>query len=171
MVGVKWSNEDWVLLFSVTLTMTILILIAFYYEEIKLKKEMTIYSLISVFIYISILFAFVCFITVFNISTILINSIKNNIDNQQSNLYNNYYISIRMFTYIFQTVLCIVNLTYFKDLFFVIASILIEIGIFIEESDRLVIIICIISLISSSILTVYKYGKKVIGIEDERQFE
>jgi hypothetical protein len=137
--------------------MTVIILLAFYYEDIKLKKDMTIDTIISVFIYLSLLFAFISHITLYYFGCIV-----------DSNSRDFSYINIAICS--FQTFIGIVNLTYFKDLFFVLASIFIEFGILIEypsekKTEKLWLIIFIILLILNSALCIFRYGKKTIGIE------
>ena len=73
-------------------------------------------------------------------------------------------------TNFFQTTLGIVLLTYFKDLFFVLASIFIEFGILIEypsekKTEKIFIIIFIILLVLNSALCIFRYGKKTNGIK------
>ena len=161
--GLLLRKNDWSLLLNITLSMTIIILLAFYYDEIKIRKDMSKDTLISIFIYISLLFAFICFISIFNLSIILTNSINKEI-------YKDHLSFIRISTYSFQTLISIINLTYFKDLFFVIGSCIIELGILIdknkdESSEIVTLIICILSLLLSSALTIYRYKYEVIGKE------
>ena len=168
LIEIYWGTGDWTLIFSVSVSMIITILLAFYYEEIKVKKNMTNETLFSIFIYISFMFAFVSFITIFNFSCILINSLVNN--KYQFTNENVYIPYIKIGTNFFQTTLGIVLLTYFKDLFFVLSSIFIEFGILIEypsekKTEKLWLIIFIILLVLNSALCIFRYGKKTIGIE------
>ena len=160
-----WGRNDWSLLSNIFLSMTIIILLAFYYDDIKIRKDMSLDTLISVFIYTSLLFAFICFIALSNLNIILTKS-KNKEENKD------YSTSIRISTYSFQTIISIINLTYFKDLFFMIGSFIIELGVLIdknkdETSEIITLIICIIFLLLSSGFTVYRYKYEVIGISKE----
>ena len=172
-IEVYWGQSDWTLIFSISISMSVTILLAFYYEEIKAKKNMTKETLISIFIYISSIFAFVSYITFFNFSCILINSLtkihyQSNIDKD-----NVYLPSIKIGTNMFQTILGIILLTYFKDLFFVLFSVYIQLGILIEypsdkKNEKIWLNVSIFLLILSSVFSIYRYGKLTIGIEKRK---
>ena len=172
-IEIYWEQGDWTLIFSISVTMSVTILLAFYYEEIKSKKNMTNETLISIFIYISSIFAFVSYITIFNFSCILINSLTKVHSQIKTDKDNVYLPTIRIGTNLFQTILGIVLLTYFKDLFFTLFSIYIELGILIEypsdkNNEKIWIDVCIILLSLSSIFSIYRYGKLTIGIEKRK---
>ena len=172
-IEVYWKQGDWTLIFSISVSMSVTILLAFYYEEIKSKKNMTNETLISIFIYISSIFAFVSYITIFNFSCILINSLTKVHSQIKTDKDNVYLPTIRIGTNLFQTILGIVLLTYFKDLFFTLFSIYIELGILIEypsdkNNEKIWIDVCIILLSLSSIFSIYRYGKLTIGIEKRK---
>ena len=172
-IEVYWGQGDWTLIFSISISMSVTILLAFYYEEIKSKKNMSKETLISIFIYISSIFAFVSFISFFNFSCILINSLtkihyQSNIDKD-----NVYLPSIKIGTNMFQTILGIILLTYFKDLFFVLFSVYIQLGILIEypsdkKNEKIWLNVSFFLLILSSVFSIYRYGKLTIGIEKRK---
>ena len=164
--GLISEKGSWPFLLSTTLSMTIIILLAFYYEDIKIRKDLSIDTLISIFIYISLLFALIIFITLSNLCSIFTYSIDN--DDEVKDYLSTIIISV----YSFQTIISIVNLTYFKDFFFVVGSFLIELGILInrnkdESSEIITLIICILLLLLSSGFTIYRYKYEVIGISQE----
>ena len=172
-IEVYWKQGDWTLIFSISVSMSLTILLAFYYEEIKAKKNMTKETLISIFIYISSIFAFVSYITFFNFSCILINSLTKIHEQINTDKDNVYLPSIRIGTTLFQTILGIILLTYFKDLFFSLFSIYIELGILIEypsdkKNEKIWLAVFIFLLFLSSFFSLYRYGKLTLGIEKRK---
>ena len=172
-IEVYWKQGDWTLIFSISVSMSVTILLAFYYEEIKAKKNMTKETLISIFIYISSIFAFVSYITFFNSSCILINSLTKIHEQINTDKDNVYLPSIRIGTTLFQTILGIILLTYFKDLFFSLFSIYIELGILIEypsdkKNEKIWLAVFIFLLFLSSFFSLYRYGKLTLGIEKRK---
>jgi hypothetical protein len=161
LIGSNFGKYDWAILFCITLSMTVIILLAFYYEDIKLKKDMTIDTIISVFIYLSLLFAFISHITLYYFGCIV-----------DSNSKDFSYINIAICS--FQTFIGIVNLTYFKDLFFAVGSFLIQLGNIIEiknptRGEKITLITCLSFLLISSLLVSFRYKGKVIGTEEENK--
>ena len=112
--------------------LTILIL-AFYFTEIKQKKNMSKGTFIFIYVYISCLFSFISYVTLYNISCILME----NMEVQDQDVQTISYTIIKVSINAGQTILSFVLLTYFKDVFFAYTSGYIICAVFIHENFNL----------------------------------
>ena len=165
LIGIIWGKSNWTYILSVSINMTTTLLIAFYFQDIKKKKNMTIGSFICIYCYLSVLFAFISYATFYNFSCILI---ENLIDNNPE---NHYQIIIQIVTNFFQMLLGLVLLTYFKDVLFALGSVFIFFGLLVNVNFNLekagtsvVVYLCILGF--SSIIVVGKNGKSTFGYEN-----
>ena len=146
--------------------LTILIL-AFYFTEIKQKKNMSKGTFIFIYSYISVLFSFISYVTLYNISCILLE----NMEVQSNNIQEAVSIIVKVGINAGQTILSFVLLTYYKDVFFAFTSGYIECAVFIHENfnledENIGLFIMVLLIILGIILTVYRYRKKTFGYED-----
>ena len=169
LIGIIWSKSNWTYILSVSINMTTTLLIAFYFQDIKKKKNMTIGSFVCVYCYLSVLFAFISYATFYNFSCILIENLIENNPNNNSN--TDYQTIIQIVTNFFQMLLGLVLLTYFKDVLFALGSVFIFLGLLInvrfsleKAGTSVVVYLCILGF--SSIIVVGKNGKSTFGYEN-----
>lgn len=170
LIGIIWSKSNWTYILSVSINMTTTLLIAFYFQDIKKKKNMTIGSFVCIYCYLSVLFAFISYATFYNFSCILIENLIENNPNS-SNSSTDYHTIIQIVTNFFQMLLGLVLLTYFKDVLFALGSVFIFFGLLInvdftldKAGTSVVVYLCILGL--SSIIVVGKNGKSTFGYEN-----
>lgn len=167
LIGIIWEASNWTWILSASINMATTVLLAFYFQDIKLKKNMQ-RETFSIYIYLSTLFAFISYVTFYNFSIILIN----NLDNSSR---PNYTTVIQITTNLFQTILSIVLLTYFKDCFFSIGSLYIELALIIHNeklkmnSNMIATISFCSILFVSTLVILLKYKKKTFGYEDTNE--
>ena len=175
LIGIIWSKSNWTYILSVSINMTTTLLIAFYFQDIKKKKNMTIGSFICIYCYLSVLFAFISYATFYNFSCILIeNLIENNPNSNNSS--TDYHTIIQIVTNFFQMLLGLVLLTYFKDVLFALGSVFIFFGLLMnvdftldKAGTSVVAYLCILGL--SSIIVVGKNGKSTFGYENVKKLD
>ena len=167
-ITLLWETDLWTINVCLSISMLIILILAFYYTEIKRKKNFSAGALIFIFIYISILFSFITYVTIYNISCILLE----NIELQEPNVQSTIRFIIKIGVNAVQTILSFVVLTYLKDIFFALTSGYIVCAVFIhenfslKESENITLFIMVITILLGVLLTLCRYGKKVFGYED-----
>jgi len=146
--------------------LTILIL-AFYFTEIKQKKNMSKGTFIFIYAYISCLFSFISYVTLYNISCILME----NMEVQNHDVQTISYTIIKVSINAGQTILSFVLLTYFKDVFFAFTSGYIICAVFIHENfnlekENIGFLVMVFAIVLGIVLTIVRYRKKTFGYED-----
>jgi len=168
LITLLWETDLWTINVCLSISMLIILILAFYYTEIKRKKNFSAGALIFIFIYISILFSFITYVTIYNISCILLE----NIELQEPNVQSTIRFIIKIGVNAVQTILSFVVLTYLKDIFFALTSGYIVCAVFIhenfslKESENITLFIMVITILLGVLLTLCRYGKKVFGYED-----
>jgi hypothetical protein len=168
LITLLWETDLWTINVCLSISMLIILILAFYYTEIKRKKNFSAGALIFIFIYISILFSFITYVTIYNISCILLE----NIELQEPNVQSTIRFIIKIGVNGVQTILSFVVLTYLKDIFFALTSGYIVCAVFIhenfslKESENITLFIMVITILLGVLLTLCRYGKKVFGYED-----
>lgn len=164
LIGIIWDASNWTWILSASVNMATTVLLAFYFQDIKQKKNMQ-RETFSIYVYLSTLFAFISYVTFYNFSIILIN----NLDDSSRPFYTTI---IQITTNLFQTILSIVLLTYFKDCFFALGSLYIELALIIHNEKMKInnnmmatISFCFILFISTLVILI-KYKKKAFGYEE-----
>ena len=168
LITLLWDTDLWTINVCLSISMLTILILAFYYTEIKRKKNFSAGALIFIFIYISILFSFISYVTIYNISCILLE----NIQLQEPDVQSTIRFIIKIGVNAVQTILSFVVLTYLKDIFFALTSGYIVCAVFIhenfslKESDNITLFIMVITILLGVLLTLCRYGKKVFGYED-----
>ena len=167
LITLIWDTDLWTINVCLSISMLTILILAFYFTEIKQKKNMSNGTLIFIYIYISFLFSFISYITLYNISCIIMENMgvqKHNIKNTVSKI-------IKVGVNAGQTILSFVLLTYLKDIFFAFTSGYIECAVFIHEDtdlkgENIAIFVMVLTILLGIILTIYRYGKKTFGYEE-----
>ena len=167
LITLIWDTDLWTINVCLSISMLTILIIAFYFTEIKQKKNMSNGTLIFIYIYISVLFSFISYITLYNISCI----IMENMGVQKDNIKNTVSKIIKVGVNAGQTILSFVLLTYLKDIFFAFTSGYIECAVFIHEDtnlkgENIAIFVMVLTILLGIILTIYRYGKKTFGYEE-----
>ena len=167
LITLIWIIDLWTINVCLSVSMLSILILAFYFIEIKKKINMSIGTLIFIFIYISILFSFITYITLFNISCILMENVTDNDSSRTLNLI------LKIAIGSIQTILSFVLLTYFKDVFFSFSSGYIVCAVishietdFQENKDDVVLLVYVIAIALGIIIEVKTYKKKVLGYEE-----
>lgn len=167
LITIVWDIDLWTINVCLSVSMLTILILSFYFSEIKQKKNMSIPTFIFIYIYISVLFSFIAYLILFNISCILME----NIGGDKENTNNTLKIVIKIGINAIQTILSFVLLTYYKDVFFSFTSGYIESAVFVHintkfvgENIVLLVLVCAIAL--GIILTILRYRKKTFGYED-----
>lgn len=168
LIGIIWEASNWTWILSASVNMATTILLAFFFQDIKQKKNMEVGSFICIYCYLSILFAFISYATFYNFSCILI---ENNLDSTKGTKTGKYTSIIQIVTNFFQTILGIVLLTYYKDFFFSLGSFYILLALVVNKDfslygDFTYIIVFLLLLFCSTIIILIKNGKKTFGYEE-----
>ena len=169
LITLIWETDLWTINVCLSISMLTILILAFYYTEIKQKKNMSIGTLIFIYIYISILFSFISYVTLYNISCILLE----NMDMQDDDTKVTVRIFVKIGVNAGQTILSFVVLTYLKDIMFALTSSYIECAVFIHENldlknekENIALLVMVIAIILGVILTIWRYGKKTFGYEE-----
>ena len=146
--------------------MLAILILAFYFTEIKQKKNMSTFSFIFIYIYVSLLFSFIAYLTLFNISCILMENFE-----EKDNSKNTLTMIIKLGINGAQTVLSIVLLAYYRDIFFALTSAYIESAVFVHlnfkfEGENIALLVMTILIIFGIIITILRYKKKAFGYEE-----
>ena len=169
LITIIWSIDLWTINVCLSVSMLAILILSFYFSEIKQKKNMSIPTFIFIYIYISILFSFIAYLILFNISCILMENIGG--DNGNENTNNTLKIVIKIGINAIQTILSFVLLTYYKDVFFSFTSGYIESAVFVHintrfEKENIVLLVLVCAIALGIILTILRYRKKTFGYED-----
>ena len=170
LITLIWDIDLWTINVCLSVSMLAILILAFYFTEIKKKTNMSVNTIIFIFIYISVLFSFIAYLTLFNISCILME----NIEDENSEYKTTSSIVIKIAINALQTILSILLLTYYKDIFFAISSAYIESAIFIhletdyKSGENITCLVFVCTIILGIILTIVSLKKKIFGIEGEK---
>jgi hypothetical protein len=170
LITLIWEIDLWTINVCLSVSMLAILILAFYFTEIKKKTNMSVNTIIFIFIYISVLFSFIAYLTLFNISCILME----NIEDENSEYKTTSSIVIKIAINALQTILSILLLTYYKDIFFAISSAYIESAIFIhletdyKSGENITCLVFVCTIILGIILTIVSLKKKIFGIEGEK---
>lgn len=167
LITLIWDTDLWTINVCLSISMLTILILAFYFTELKQKKNMSNGTFIFIYVYISILFSFISYVTLYNISCILME----NMEVQEDNIKKVVSIIIKVGINAGQTILSFVLLTYFKDVFFAFTSAYIECSVFIHEnfnfqSENIALFVMALSIVLGIILTICRYGKKTFGYEE-----
>jgi hypothetical protein len=168
LITLIWDVDLWTINVCLSISMLAILFLAFYFTEIKQKKNMSLGTLIFIYIYISVLFSFISYFTLFNISCILMENMEVQIDKEIIKWIK---IIIKAGISGGQTILSFVLLTYFKDVFFAFTSGYIVFSLIVKnilkpEIDDIISLIMVSSIILGIALTFCRYGLKAIGKEN-----
>ena len=168
LITLIWDVDLWTINVCLSISMLTILFLAFYFTEIKQKKNMSLGTLIFIYIYISVLFSFISYFTLFNISCILMENMEVQIDKEIIKWIK---IIIKAGITGGQTILSFVLLTYFKDVFFAFTSGYIVFSLIVKnildlETYDIISLIMVSSLILGIALTFCRYGLKTIGKEN-----
>ena len=164
LITLLWETDLWTINVCLSISMLTILILAFYFTEIKQKKNMSKGTLVFIYIYISVLFSFISYVTLYNLSCILME----NMEVQEEDVQKISYRLIKVAINAGQTILSFVLLTYYKDIFFAYTSAYIECAVFIKkdinfEGENIALLVMALSIVLGIILTLCKYGKKAFG--------
>ena len=164
-----WDIDLWTINVSLSLSMLIILFIAFYFSEIKQQKNMSRGTLLFVYGYISILFSFLSYITLYNIGYILMENAEFQVEDEESR--NIIYTIVKIGTNAGETIVTIVFLTYYKDVFFACTAAFIECTVFVHrnfalEGENIALMVMVCTIFIGIGITIWKYRAKVLGIEE-----
>lgn len=167
LITLIWETDLWTINVCLSISMLTILILAFYFTEIKLKKNMSKGTFIFIYAYISCLFSFISYVTLYNISCILME----NMEVQEENVQKISYTIIKVSINAGQTILSFVLLTYFKDVFFAFTSGYIISAVFIHENfnlekENIGFLVMVFAIVLGIILTLVRYRKKTFGYED-----
>ena len=167
LITLIWDTDLWTINVCLSISMLTILIIAFYFTEIKQKKNMSNGTLIFIYVYVSVLFSFISYITLYNISCILME----NMERQKQHIKNTVSKIIKVGVNAGQTILSFVLLTYLKDIFFAFTSGYIECAVFIHKDmnlkdENIAIFVMVLTIAFGIILTICRYGKKTFGYEE-----
>ena len=146
LISLIWETDLWTINVCLSISMLTILILAFYFTEIKQKKNMSKGTFIFIYAYISCLFSFISFQTIsYTIIKVSINA--------------------------GQTILSFVLLTYFKDVFFAFTSGYIICAVFIHENfnlekENIGFLVMVLAIVLGIVLTIVRYRKKTFGYED-----
>ena len=168
--GLFFEPDTWTYIFNETFYLTNIILFSFFFIDIKYKKNLNISANVFISYYLSILFAFIIYITTYNLALILCNNLNERTAFYEED-YDGYKSTICFFVIFLQTLISITLLAYIKDVFFGFTNFYIILALLIHKDSSYenltifsLIIFCIL-LFLSCIFTIYKKGYSVLGID------
>ena len=167
LITLIWETDLWTINVCLSISMLTILILAFYFTEIKLKKNMSKGTFIFIYAYISCLFSFISYVTLYNISCILME----NMEVQNHDVQTISYTIIKVSINAGQTILSFVLLTYFKDVFFAFTSGYIICAVFIHENfnlekENIGFLVMVFAIVLGIVLTIVRYRKKTFGYED-----
>jgi hypothetical protein len=167
LITLIWDTDLWTINVCLSISMLTILILAFYFTEIKQKKNMSKGTFVFIYIYISVLFSFISYVALYNISCILLE----NMEVQKSSIKDAVSLIIKIGINAGQTILSFVLLTYYKDVFFSFTSGYIEGAVFIHENfnlekENIGLFVMVLLIVLGIILTIYRYRKKTFGYED-----
>ena len=169
LITIIWKIDLWTINVCLSVSMLAILILSFYFSEIKQKKNMSKPTFIFIYMYISVLFSFIAYLILFNISCILMEKIGGDDSNKNTN--DTLKIVIKIGINAIQTILSFVLLTYYKDVFFSFTSGYIESAVFVHintkfEKENIVLLVLVCAIVLGIILTILRYRKKTFGYED-----
>jgi len=167
LITLIWETDLWTINVCLSISMLTILILAFYFTEIKQKKNMSKGTFFFIYVYISCLFSFISYVTLYNLSCILME----NMEAQEKDVQTISYTIIKVSINAGQTILSFVLLTYFKDVFFAYTSGYIISAVFIHENfnlekENIGFIVMVLAIALGIVLTIVRYGKKTFGYED-----
>ena len=167
LITLIWETDLWTINVCLSISMLTILILAFYFTEIKQKKNMSKGTFIFIYVYISCLFSFISYVTLYNISCILME----NMEVQDQDVQTISYTIIKVSINAGQTILSFVLLTYFKDVFFAFTSGYIICAVFIHENfnlekENIGFLVMVFAIALGIVLTIVRYRKKTFGYED-----
>ena len=168
-ITLVWSIDLWTINVCLSVSMLAILILAFYFTEIKQKKNMSKCTFFFIYIYVSLLFSFIAYITLFNISCILMENFDDKSENSDS--MTTLTIIIKVGINAAQTILSLVLLTYYKDIFFSFTSAYIESAVFIHldtkfENENIALLVMVCLIVFGIFITLIGYKKKTFGCEE-----
>ena len=169
LITLIWDIDLWTINVCLSVSMLAILILAFYFTEIKQKKNMSKCTFFFIYIYISLLFSFIAYITLFNISCILMENFDDKSENSDS--MTTLTIIIKVGINAAQTILSLVLLTYYKDIFFSFTSAYIESAVFIHldtkfENENIALLVMVCLIVFGIFITLIGYKKKTFGCEE-----
>ena len=169
LITLIWDIDLWTINVCLSVSMLAILILAFYFTEIKQKKNMSNCTLVFIYIYVSFLFSFIAYITLFNISCILMENFDDKSENSDS--MTTLTIIIKVGINAAQTILSLVLLTYYKDIFFSFTSAYIESAVFIHldtkfENENIALLVMVCLIVFGIFITLIGYKKKTFGCEE-----
>ena len=169
LITLIWDIDLWTINVCLSVSMLAILILAFYFTEIKQKKNMSKCTFFFIYIYVSLLFSFIAYITLFNISCILMENFNDKDDNSDS--MTTLTIIIKVGINAAQTILSLVLLTYYKDIFFSFTSAYIESAVFIHldtkfENENIALLVMVCLIVFGIFITLIGYKKKTFGCEE-----
>ena len=169
LITLIWDIDLWTINVCLSVSMLAILILAFYFTEIKQKKNMSKCTFFFIYIYVSLLFSFIAYITLFNISCILMENFDDK--NENSDSMTTLTIIIKVGINAAQTILSLVLLTYYKDIFFSLTSGYIESAVFIHletkfENENIALLVMVCLILFGIIITLIGYKKKTFGCEE-----
>ena len=169
LITLIWDIDLWTINVCLSVSMLAILILAFYFTEIKQKKNMSKCTFFFIYIYVSLLFSFIAYITLFNISCILMENFNDKDDNSYS--MTTLTIIIKVGINAAQTILSLVLLTYYKDIFFSLTSGYIESAVFIHldtkfENENIALLVMVCLIVFGIFITLIGYKKKTFGCEE-----
>jgi hypothetical protein len=167
--------QIWTYILNVSIYLGLILILSFYFQDIKLRKNLDFKTFIFLSVYISILFSFIIYSILYNLCNILFSSYKNYITNlekeekEKEKFLENINFYLQIINYMIQTIISVILLAYVKDIFFNLSTIYIFFALILKNNLNERNIYWIISLISILIIgmisTIIKYKWEVLGIE------
>ena len=167
--------QIWTYILNVSIYLGLILILSFYFQDIKLRKNLDFKTFIFLSVYISILFSFIIYSILYNLCNILFSSYKNYITNlekeekEKEKFLENINFYLQIINYMIQTIISVILLAYVKDIFFNLSTIYIFFALILNNNLNGRNIYWIISLISiliiGTISTIIKYKWEVLGIE------
>ena len=76
LITLIWETDLWTINVCLSISMLTILILAFYFTEIKQKKNMSKGTFIFIYVYISCLFSFISYVTLYNISCIVMENME-----------------------------------------------------------------------------------------------
>lgn len=169
LITLVWEINLWTINVCLSVSMLAILILAFYFTEIKQKKNMSACTFVFIYIYVSVLFSFIAYITLFNISCILMENVE--YDNENSDSRKTFTIIIKIGINVCQTILSVLFLTYYKDVFFSFTSAYIESAVFVHlntkfENENICLLVMVVLIVVGILLMICRYKKATFGYEN-----
>lgn len=167
-IGIAFEKGMTSLIISFSSNILCIIFILFYYKSIKRKQNLCYPSFICCSLYNSIIFSFLTYVLLFNLSELLIFSfrVREKTDDRFLEIFS-------IGSYSSYSLVAIILLAYFKDVVYSFVMIYFMFGFFVNKNfnwyrtETLVVLVLIAFSFVASLVTIIKYGKTVFGYESE----